>query len=124
MKFKLITTLIITLFANNVFATDGLSSSQKEAISVIHGAAKKASENQKISSASITLHNYVLGKPVFIKEPYKLTVIDGGQFIPQISELMELYAKHTSNGVAPIDAIVMVYSSKEMVRILSGLNAK
>lgn len=65
----------------------------------------------KISASSITLFNYVLNKKVSIQKPYELNIMDGGQFVPQIHEFLELYAKHTASGVRPIEAIMLVHTS-------------
>lgn len=71
----------------------------------------RSGSSAKISAKSITLFNYVLQKKIVIENPYSLSVMDGGQFVPQIHEFLALYAEHTTNNIRPIEAIMLVHTS-------------
>lgn len=112
--------IIIALFISSIsfsaVASDETStkSASETNARIVNDAATESIESgsiAKISVKPITLFNYVLNKKMVINNPYELSAMDAGQFIPQIDEFLQLYAEHIANNVRPIEAIMLVHTS-------------
>lgn len=70
----------------------------------------------------LTLQNYVLNKRVQIKSPRSLTPLEGGQYVPQLDEFLDLYMEYLANGMEPIEAVMMVHISPLAMEIIKKHN--
>lgn len=129
LKFKLHAIFVCAVLATNPsFAESNLKDHQKIEINKEADALKERSAkktflgDQTEQKKPITLNNYVLNKRITIPSPKDMTILQGGQFVPQIDVFLDLYMKFIGQGMTPIESIMMVHVSPEAMDVIKKSN--
>lgn len=75
------------------------------------------------SGKKLMLTNYVLNKKMLIESPNKLSPEQGGQFVPQLDEFLDLYLDFLDQGMQPMEAIMMTHVSPQAVELVKQYQA-